>query len=36
MAGTVRAAVLVKPETLEMREFARPSIGPDIVPGARP
>ena len=29
MAGTVRAAVLVKPETLEMREFARPSIGSD-------
>lgn len=29
MAGTIRAAVLVKPETLEMREFARPSIGPD-------
>ena len=29
MAGTVRAAVLVKPRTLEAREFARPAIGPD-------
>jgi threonine dehydrogenase-like Zn-dependent dehydrogenase len=27
MAGTVRAAVLVKPKTLELREFARPAIG---------
>src|SRR5437899_1248482 len=25
----VRAAVLVKPKTLEAREFARPTIGPD-------
>src|SRR5207244_6608431 len=25
----VRAAVLVKPKTLEAREFARPAIGPD-------
>ncbi len=29
MAGTVRAAVLVKPKTLVAREFARPTIGPD-------
>ena len=29
MARTVRAAVLLKPKTLEMREFARPAIGPD-------
>ena len=29
MAGAVRAAVLVKPRTLEAREFARPAIGPD-------
>jgi threonine dehydrogenase-like Zn-dependent dehydrogenase len=29
MAGTVRAAVLVKPKTLVAREFARPAIGPD-------
>ena len=29
MAGTVRAAVLVKPQTLVAREFARPTIGPD-------
>jgi len=46
MAPSVRAAVLVKPKTLEAREFARPAIGPDdallrmnpihlaIVPGA--
>jgi threonine dehydrogenase-like Zn-dependent dehydrogenase len=27
MAATVRAAVLVKPETIEFREFARPVIG---------
>ena len=25
----VRAAVLVKPKTIEMREFPRPSVGPD-------
>src|SRR3990172_8174794 len=29
MAGTVRAAVLVKPQTLVAREFARRTIGPD-------
>jgi len=29
MAGTVRAAVLVKPKTLVAREFARPAIGLD-------
>jgi threonine dehydrogenase-like Zn-dependent dehydrogenase len=29
MARTVRAAVLVKPKTLEAREFARPAIGAD-------
>ena len=29
MAPTVRAQVLVKPQTLEAREFARPVIGPD-------
>ncbi len=29
MAPSVRAAVLVKPKTLEAREFARPAIGPD-------
>jgi threonine dehydrogenase-like Zn-dependent dehydrogenase len=29
MAGTVRAAVLVKPKTLVAREFARPTLGPD-------
>src|SRR5215467_9622239 len=29
MAGTVRAQVLVKPKTLEAREFARPAIGAD-------
>ena len=29
MAGTVRAAVLVKPKTIEFREFARPPIGRD-------
>ncbi|MDP2626427.1 MAG: zinc-binding dehydrogenase [Candidatus Rokubacteria bacterium] len=29
MARTVRAAVLVKPQTLVAREFARPTIGPD-------
>jgi len=29
VTGTVRAAVLVKPRTLEAREFARPAIGPD-------
>ncbi len=27
--ATVRAAVLVKPRTLEAREFARPAIGLD-------
>jgi threonine dehydrogenase-like Zn-dependent dehydrogenase len=27
--GRVRAAVLVKPKTIEMREFPRPSVGPD-------
>jgi hypothetical protein len=27
MAGSVRAAVLVKPKTIEFREFARPAIG---------
>ena len=27
MASSVRAAVLVKPKTLEAREFARPAIG---------
>jgi threonine dehydrogenase-like Zn-dependent dehydrogenase len=26
---TVRAAVLVKPKTLELREFPRPAVGPD-------
>ena len=29
MASPVRAAVLVKPQTLEAREFARPAIGAD-------
>jgi threonine dehydrogenase-like Zn-dependent dehydrogenase len=29
MAGTVRAAVLLKPKTLEFREFARPTVGAD-------
>jgi hypothetical protein len=29
MAASVRAAVLVKPKTLEAREFARPAIGLD-------
>jgi threonine dehydrogenase-like Zn-dependent dehydrogenase len=29
MARNVRAAVLVRPRTLEAREFARPAIGPD-------
>jgi threonine dehydrogenase-like Zn-dependent dehydrogenase len=29
MATTVRAAVLTKPKSLELREFARPSISPD-------
>ena len=29
MEGTVRACVLVKPKTLEPREFARPAIGAD-------
>ena len=29
MAGTVRAAVLVKPKTIEFREFARPPIARD-------
>ncbi len=29
MARMVRAAVLVKPKALELREFARPTIGPD-------
>ena len=29
MAGTVRAMVLVKPQTLVAREFAGPAIGPD-------
>ncbi len=29
MAGTVHAMVLVKPQTLVAREFARPAIGPD-------
>jgi hypothetical protein len=29
MASSVRAAVLVKPKTLEAREFARPAIGLD-------
>jgi threonine dehydrogenase-like Zn-dependent dehydrogenase len=29
MAPTVRAAVLVKPKTIEFREFARPAIGPE-------
>ena len=29
MAPSVRAAVLVKPKTLEAREFARPAIGLD-------
>jgi threonine dehydrogenase-like Zn-dependent dehydrogenase len=29
MASTVRAAVLLKPRTLELREFARPAIGAD-------
>jgi threonine dehydrogenase-like Zn-dependent dehydrogenase len=29
MSATVRAAVLVKPRTLEAREFPRPVIGPD-------
>jgi threonine dehydrogenase-like Zn-dependent dehydrogenase len=29
MSPTVRAAVLVKPRTLEAREFPRPVIGPD-------
>ncbi|MBI2525936.1 MAG: zinc-binding dehydrogenase [Candidatus Rokubacteria bacterium] len=29
MGGTVRAAVLVNPKTIELREFARPAIGPD-------
>jgi len=29
MASPVRAAVLVKPKTLEAREFARPAIGAD-------
>jgi threonine dehydrogenase-like Zn-dependent dehydrogenase len=27
--SSVRAAVLVKPKTLEAREFARPATGPD-------
>lgn len=37
MAPSVRAAVLVKPKTLEAREFARPGVNPihlAIVPGA--
>jgi len=29
MARAVRAAVLVKPRTIELREFPRPAIGPD-------
>jgi hypothetical protein len=29
MARTIRAAVLLKPRTLELREFARPTIGAD-------
>jgi threonine dehydrogenase-like Zn-dependent dehydrogenase len=29
MTTTVRAAVLVKPKTIELRDFARPAIGPD-------
>ena len=29
MAGSVRAAVLVAPRQIELREFPRPSIGPD-------
>ncbi len=29
MAETVRAAVLVKPKTLELREFPRPAVGAD-------
>jgi len=29
MSGPVRAQVLVKPRTLEARDFARPAIGPD-------
>ena len=27
MAQTVRAAVLIKPKTIELREFPRPAIG---------
>ncbi|HXJ83763.1 MAG TPA: hypothetical protein VMS64_34390 [Candidatus Methylomirabilis sp.] len=45
MAGTVRAAVLVKPQTIEFGEYARPATGRDdtllesglhiaLVPGA--
>lgn len=30
--ANVRAAVLVKPKTLEAREFARPAIGRDDAP----
>src|SRR3989442_9825425 len=29
MGSTVRAAVLVRPKTIELREFARPAIGAD-------
>ena len=29
MERRVRAAVLVKPKTIELREFPRPAIGPD-------
>ena len=28
-SGRVRAAVLVEPKTIEMRDFPRPSVGPD-------
>src|SRR3979490_3131393 len=29
MGASVRAAVLIKPKTIELREFARPAIGSD-------
>jgi len=36
VAGTVHAAVLVKPRTLEAREFPRPDVGPDDASGRFP